>query len=213
MRKGFYRFCLRMVWGPVKVLWRPETRGVPRVTDREGGLLIAANHQSFLDPMLIGVAWREPISYLARRSLFRIPGLGALMGALDAHPISRGAVDAAGVRTALRLLRGGRTVLVFPEGTRTHDGSLGRFRPGAAALAVRCGVPMVPACVAGAYRCWPRTRALPRSGRTTVAFGRAIVPKPGEQPDELNRRLRNAIQQLQGSMKADISICRGSNRE
>ncbi|NIN09813.1 MAG: 1-acyl-sn-glycerol-3-phosphate acyltransferase, partial [Gemmatimonadales bacterium] len=95
--------------------------------------------------VLVGVAWPEPICYLARRSLFRIRGLALLMRALGGHPISRGTVDVAGMRTALRLLRRGKTVLVFPEGTRTRDGSLGRFRSGAAALARRCGVPIVPA--------------------------------------------------------------------
>ena len=77
----------------------------------------------------------------------------------------------------MRLLRSGRPLLMFPEGTRTRDGSLGRFSPGVGALAVRVGAPVLPACIEGAFRCWPRTRALPVPARTAVAFGEPIRPE------------------------------------
>jgi 1-acyl-sn-glycerol-3-phosphate acyltransferase len=189
-----------VLWLPVKALTRVEYLAVPQIEKVRGGLLIAANHQSYLDPVLIGLAWPQPICYLARRSLFRIPGLNVLMRSLNAHPIARGRVDSRGVRTVLGLLRRGEAVLVFPEGTRTRDGSLGRFRPGIASLAIRCHVPVLPACIEGAYRCWPRTRPLPRAARVAVAFGGPLRPE-GEDAGQLTRRVREEIKKLQALLR------------
>ncbi len=88
------------------------------------------------------------------------------------------------MRTMLRLLRGGRWLLVFPEGTRTRDGSLGRFRSGSAELAIRAGVPILPVCIQGAHRAWPRHQALPRPARVAVAYGHPI-PAGGREGHEL----------------------------
>jgi 1-acyl-sn-glycerol-3-phosphate acyltransferase len=173
---------------------------VPDIGRRRGGLLIASNHQSFLDPMLVGMALPGPICYLARRSLFRTPGFGALLRAVGVHPVRRGAVDAGALKAVLRMLRRGGTVVMFPEGTRSRDGTLGRFKTGAAAIALRCGVPLLPVCVEGAYECWPRTRLLPRPGRVAVAFGKELAPGDGT-ADELTRRLRAEIEELRASLR------------
>jgi len=171
-------------------------------------LLIAANHQSFLDPVLVGMALEEPICYLARRSLFRTPGFGRLLRVLRVYPISRSAVDSRGIRTVLRLLRNGEAVLMFPEGTRTRDGALGRFRRGVASLAVRCNVPILPVAVEGAFACWPRTRALPRPARAGVIFGGPMRPE-GRDAGELTARLRDEIAQLQGFLRERLEGNRG----
>ena len=144
---------------------------------RLGGVLIAANHQSYLDPVLVGMAFVERVDYLAREGLFRIPGFGQLIRAVGSHPVKRGVADSAALRTVLRVLRSGRPLLMFPEGTRTRDGSLGRFSPGVGAIAARAGVPVLPACIEGAFRCWPRMRALPMPARVAVAFGEPIRPE------------------------------------
>lgn len=169
---------------------------VPDIRRREGGLVIAANHQSFLDPVLVGMGLAEPISYMARRSLFRVRGLRELMAALDTHPITLGGVDSAALKTIMGLLDSGGVVLMFPEGTRAHDGSLGWFRPGAAAIATRCGVPVLPVCIEGAYACWPRTRALPRPGRVAVAYGEPLEPG-GQSAGDLTLRLHKEVEKLQ----------------
>lgn len=200
MRRLFYRFCRRVAWLALKLLTRVRHLGVPDIGKRSGGMVIAANHQSFLDPPLVGTMWPEPICYLARRSLFQVPGLGLLIRWLSAHPISRGEVDSQAVRTVLRLLRRGEVVLMFPEGTRTRDGSLGRMKPGAASLAARCGVPVMPACIEGAYECWPRTRPLPRPGRVMVAFGNP-VPTVNRDPVEVTREVREQIIRLRAQLK------------
>jgi 1-acyl-sn-glycerol-3-phosphate acyltransferase len=135
------------------------------------GVLLAANHQSFLDPVLVGMAIDRPVHYLARSGLFAPPGFGRLIRGLGAHPLQRGKVDSSALRTAMNILRGGEPLLLFPEGTRTRDGSVGQLRPGAAGLASRCHVPLIPVCIEGAFRAWPRTKLLPHPAPVAVAFG------------------------------------------
>lgn len=182
-------------------LLRPRYFDVPDLRGIDTGLLIASNHESFFDPVLVGMGLGRPISYLARRSLFGVPLFGWLLRAVGAHPISRGAVDSRALKSVLKLLRAGEGLLMFPEGTRTRDGRLGPFRTGVAAIAVRTGVPVLPAAVAGAFECWPRTRKLPRAGRAAVAYGRPIEPA-GMSPEELTARLRAEVGRLQASLRA-----------
>jgi 1-acyl-sn-glycerol-3-phosphate acyltransferase len=194
IQDGFYQLCRLMVSPPVMGLTGVRHYNVPRPQLLAGGLLIAANHQSYLDPVLVGMALSRPICYLARSSLFEVPGLGLLIRGLKTHPVRRGTVDARALRTTIRLLRSGETLLMFPEGTRSQNGSMGRFQPGVAAIALRCGVPLLPVCVEGAYRCWPRWRALPRPARAAVAYGEPIRPR-GE-PEELIAAVRAQIEAL-----------------
>jgi 1-acyl-sn-glycerol-3-phosphate acyltransferase len=151
---------------------------------RSGGALVAANHQSYLDPVCFGGALPRPIDYFARRSLFKGP-LGALIRALNALPVERGGRDLGAIRVAIERLRAGRVLLLFPEGTRTATGEVGAFEPGVAAIARRAGVPVVPAAVAGAFEAWPRGARLFRAGTPcAVALGRPIPP---DAPDLLER--------------------------
>lgn len=200
IQQGFRRLAKVAVRGPMTLFARVRHFNVPDLSGRKGGLLIASNHQSFLDPVLVGMGLAEPISYLARRSLFRTPGFRELLRVVSAHPIARGAVDSAALKTVLRLLREGEALLMFPEGTRTFDGSLGTFKSGVAAIAVRCGVPILPVCVEGAYMCWPRSRALPRPGRTAVAYGRLLEPL-GKSAEELAAGLRAEVEELQAFLR------------
>ncbi len=205
--RGYYRLCRRVVSVPVRVITRVRYFNVPDIGAFDGGLLIASNHQSFFDPVLVGMALAEPICYLARRSLFRVPGLGALLRSIRVHPVARGAGASAGMRTAMELLRRGEALVMFPEGTRSPDGSLGPFKRGVAALAIRCGVPVLPVCVEGAYECWPRTRSLPRPGRVGLAFGDVLRPEGGD-ARQLTLRLRAEIQKLRALLRERLDVHR-----
>lgn len=197
---AFNRFCRCAALGPIVAWLHVRYFNVPDIRTVEGGLLIASNHQSFFDPVLVGVGLARPTRYMARRSLFRIPGLGALIWAVGTFPVTQGAVDTEALRTAIRLLRDGEALVVFPEGTRTSDGSLGRFKPGVASMAIRCGVPVLPVCVEGAFACWPRTRLLPRPGRVAVAYGELLSPH-GKSARELTRLLYGEVARLQGFLR------------
>lgn len=156
---------------------------------REGGVIVASNHQSYLDPVFFGGALGRPIDYFARKSLFH-GAFGRFIGALNAMPVERGSRDVGALRLAIERLRAGRALLLFPEGTRTSSGAVGPFEPGIAALARRAGVPVVPAAVAGAFEAWPRGRALFEIGAPcAIALGRPLSPAA---PDFLDR-LRAAV--------------------
>lgn len=153
-----------------------------RVAGREnwpagGGALVCANHQSMFDPPLVGLTCSRRMNYLARDTLFRVPGLKQLIAFLDAIPIDREGGGLAGLKETLRRLKAGELVLIFPEGTRTRDGEVAPLKPGFIAVARRSHVPLVPVGLDGAYQAWPRTARLPRLGRIAVVIGEPITPQ------------------------------------
>lgn len=143
---------------------------------RSGGVLIVANHQSYLDPPLIGtVMGARHFDFLARAGLFDIRWLRPLIVALHALPVKENGGDPASIKEILRRLEQGRIVLVFPEGTRTHDGSIGEFKRGVALILRKSQCPVLPVAIAGAYESWPRG-GKPRlfRGPVVVQVGRPI---------------------------------------
>ncbi len=162
-----------------------------------GGFLVASNHESYLDPMLAGMGVAGEVSFMARSTLFRNPAFGALIGSMNAFPVDRDRGDVKGVRTALDRVRAGGVVVLFPEGTRTRDGSVGRFRPGIGSLARTAGAPVVPARIAGAWSVWPQNRILPcLQGCIRVRYGPALRIAPGESAEDFARRLEAAVKDL-----------------
>jgi len=154
-------------------VWHAE-----RVPER-GGVILAANHQSFLDPPVAGLALGRQLCFLARSSLFKGPLLRAWFRAQHGVPIERGGGDLAAIRRVVGLLREGHGLVMFPEGTRTRDGSVGPFEPGVALIAARARVPVVPVAIEGAFRAWPRWQKAPCWGRVQVAYGEPVPPPEG----------------------------------
>ena len=200
VRHAFYRLCKHLAIPAMMVFSRVRHFDVPEGEGLKGGVIIASNHQSFFDPVLVGMALSRPINYLARSSLFSIPLFSWLIRALGAHPLRMGRVDVAAIKGIRKLLSSGEILLVFPEGTRTHDGSLGPFKSGVGSIASRCAVPILPVCIEGAFECWPRQRVLPRPGRTAVAFGDLIRPE-GETGDVMTRNTAAQIRRMRRSLK------------
>ncbi len=163
---------------------------------RNGGVLVASNHQSHLDPPLIGGGCKRHMSYLARDSLFRFAPFAWLIHSFGAIPIDREGLGLSGVKETLRRLKQGKMVLVFPEATRTRDGEIGRFKPGFASMAVRSNAAILPAAIEGAYQAWPRRRRFPGFGLIHVHFGRPLLPcefgnrSERELVEEVERRVR-----------------------
>ncbi|QDU60561.1 1-acyl-sn-glycerol-3-phosphate acyltransferase [Planctomycetes bacterium Pan216] len=137
-----------------------------------GKLLIIANHQSFLDPVLMGTSVDRPIRYLARATLFKNRLFGRLIQALNAIKIERDGNATAGIRTALACLGKERALVLYPEGTRTSDGAVGALKPGFLLLARKSKAPVVIAGIAGAFECWPRHRTFPTAGPIWIHFER-----------------------------------------
>lgn len=154
-----------------------------------GGALLLINHQSFLDPLLVGVGLRRPISYLARDNLFRVPIVGWVLKNTYVMPISREAAGTESLRESIRRMEHGFLVGIFPEGTRSDDGVLGELKPGFLALVRRAGVPVIPVGVAGAYEAYPRGVWFPRPSRIRVVYGPPLEP---ERLRELSQKGREA---------------------
>jgi 1-acyl-sn-glycerol-3-phosphate acyltransferase len=129
---------------------------------RDGPVLLIANHQSYLDPLVVGLASRRHVHFLARKGLFRNRLFGAYLRSANCVPVDQEGVAKEGIKTALKLLQDGRVVVIFPEGERTHTGQMQPLRPGLHLLIKRAGATVVPVGVAGAYQAYPRTQLLPR---------------------------------------------------
>lgn len=161
---------------------------------RTGGVILACMHQSHLDPVLVRTPLSRAIGFVAKKSLFRIPGFAAMIRGLGAVELDRDAASPAGLREVVDLLRRGAALVFFPEGTRSPDGELSPLRPGIALLASRSGAPVVPVALDGAYDVWPRRRRLFRPGRIRVVYGEPATYSPDLGRDEiladLDRRLR-----------------------
>jgi 1-acyl-sn-glycerol-3-phosphate acyltransferase len=138
----------------------------------EGPAILASNHASYLDPPLVGVACRNEIFFLARKSLFEKPVFGPLVSRLNCIPIDRDRGDVAAVRAILRLLKEGKRTVVFPEGTRSRDGNLQPARAGLGLIIAKSLAPVVPVRIFGSYA------ALPRSGGIRFSPVTMVVGKP-----------------------------------
>lgn len=140
-----------------------------------GGAVYICNHQSFLDPILMSYGLRRPMNYMARDSLFRMPGFRELIFAFNAFPVKRGSADLGALKEAMRRIKEGGQLVIFAEGTRTLDGTIGPFLPGVAMLAQRAAAWTVPVVIDGAYEAWPRTQSLPSAGHHIfVEYGKPI---------------------------------------
>lgn len=201
---AFYDLCRKLANVPLRLYMGLRVYNAPAPHEIRGGMLVASNHQSFLDPAAVAIGLDAQLSFLARDTLFRVPLFGGLIRKLGSQPVKRGRTDAAALKAMMRILRGGGRLLMFPEGTRSRDGEMGTFRPGAAAVASRCGVPILPVCIEGAYRAWPRTALLPRRARVAVAYGKPI-DTAGRGGDELTAELRRQIAGLQRFLRVELA--------
>jgi 1-acyl-sn-glycerol-3-phosphate acyltransferase len=136
-----------------------------------GGVILASNHASFLDPPLVGAGLKRDINYLARESLFRFPGIGALLRSWNSVPVDRDGGGAAGLREILNRLLAGGGIILFPEGTRTKDGKLQPARSGIGLTVIKSSVPVVPVRTFGTFEAFGRNHKFPRPVRVAVKYG------------------------------------------
>ena len=209
---------LHTVVPPVaKLIWRPNVRGLDRVPAK-GGVLLASNHLSFADSVVIPVVVPRKVVFLAKSDYFTGSGVkGALSRAwfegLGMLPVDRDDNKAAlaSLDTALDVLGRGDAFGIYPEGSRSRDGRLYRGRTGVAHLALTAGVPVVPVGLIGTDRLQPVGSRLPRRVKVTVTFGEPIevageydgVPL-GRARRELTDRIMTAIQELSGQEEAGV---------
>jgi 1-acyl-sn-glycerol-3-phosphate acyltransferase len=151
--------------------WRTFT---PENVPLEGGVIIASNHSSYLDPPLVGSGVRRDINYLARESLFRFPGMGALLRSWNSVPVDRDGGGARGLKAILDRLLAGGAIILFPEGTRSRDGKLQAAHSGIGLTVIKSTAPVVPVRVFGTYEAYGRHIKFPRPHRVMVKYGRPM---------------------------------------
>ena len=163
----------------VRGIVRLRVEGDLAAVPREGALIVAANHASSADPVLIGAflnsAINRPINWLGKRELTEWALTGWAFRRAGIHPVDRDAADLESFRTAMRILDAGQILAVFPEGTRSRDGALQRVREGVGMLALRSGALVLPVAVVDSDLMWPRGRLLPRFGKKVIVrYGTAF---------------------------------------
>ena len=179
-----------------RIYWRIQLEGVQHIPT-DGPLIIAPNHVTFADPVLVWLPIHLRVHFMAWDALFEIPGFSWVIRRLRAFPVQLESADPRSTREAVRLLQTGQSVMIFPEGGRSPDGRLQRFRPGAFRLASSLQVPVLPVTILGGHDSWPPGRVLPRPRRLSIVYHPVISPP--KEPDArvaarvLGRQVRDAI--------------------
>lgn len=163
-----------------------------------GATLLCSNHQSNLDPIIIGCICPRRLNFLAKKDLFRFP-LGMILRVLDAISIDREGMGIGGMKETLRRLKKNEPVLIFPEGQRSWDGDLLPLMPGIVALVKRVPTTIVPIGIEGAHDAWPRGAKFPRPGQIQVVVGQPIniAEMEGLQQEEVSELLFDRMLECQ----------------
>jgi 1-acyl-sn-glycerol-3-phosphate acyltransferase len=200
----WYDFCYQGCFWTFSTLFSLRTQGGANVP--AGPVLMVSNHQSFMDPVLVGLAsTRRRVSFLARETLYKNKKLAWMMRSLDALSIDHRGFSREGLQATLDFLHQGKVVCIFAEGERTHTGEVEPFKPGISLLMKRVKAPIVPVGIAGAYDAWPRTRRLPRlapvfappsPATIAVSVGKPIAPEAyaGLPREEMLEDLRQKVE-------------------
>ena len=177
---------IRPIVGAVsKVAWKIEFSGVENIPEH-GGVIVAANHQTYIDPFWISLPIKRPTRYLAWSAAFRWPIVGQCLIWLGAWPLALEGSDPAAIRRSLQWLREGGAVVIFPEGGRsTVTGGLERFKAGAIRLALEANVPILPVTIKGGNKVWPRGWRFPRPGKVVITYHPLYHPEKA--PEEETR--------------------------
>lgn len=175
-----------------------------------GPCILASNHASYLDPVVLGAASPRRLAFIARHDLFDVPLLGSYLRLLGAFPVHQEhAVDVESFRTALRLLGRGEAIALFPEGTRSHDGRLQTGKGGVGLLALKANVPVVPAYIAGTERALPKHTWRIRCAPVVVRFGPPLAPQAvvaGHRRTERGRALADAVMAAIAALASSITV-------
>src|SRR5262245_31982095 len=186
-----------------RILFSVEYHGAENVPE-EGAVIIAGNHPSYLDPVLVGLPIGRVIRFMAWDALFKVPLLGRVIKDMGAFPVDirKGRGEAAYLE-ARRVLSSGEALGIFPEGQRSEQAAMGELRAGVARLSIETGAPIVPVTIGGATRAWPKWKLLPRSARIIVRYHGPI--RLSEEEREASRDNREFQRQVMQRVAASIN--------
>lgn len=197
-----YRIAWILLLSINKGFWRLTIRGKENVP-ATGPFVLAPVHRSFIDFSLTSSITKRRMRYMGKDSLWKVGLFGKLISALGAYPVHRGGADREALRRTIDVLQGGEPVVIFPEGTRQFGPKVENLFEGAAYVATKVGVPIVPVGIGGSEQALPKGKKLPRPVKVAIVVGTPIVPPvPSEgrtsrrAVHELTLQLRDEIQRL-----------------
>lgn len=187
---NLYAFGKALVKTALSPLYRFEVIGAENFP-KEGGILLCANHIHALDPPVVGMTAPRTVHFMAKEELFKLPVLGPLLPQVNAFPVKRGMSDREALRMALKILKGGDVVGLFPEGTRSTDGVLKKGLSGAGFFALRGNADVVPCAIIGPYKMFRKVK---------VVYGEPLQMEPFRErkasADEVTTEIMASIQAL-----------------
>ncbi|HJV30769.1 MAG TPA: lysophospholipid acyltransferase family protein [Bacillales bacterium] len=186
----FYMFAKSVAAGFLKSLYRFEVVGVENIP-KEGGVLICSNHINNFDPPVVGMKIRREVYFMAKEELFKVPVLGKIISMCNAFPVKRGMSDREALRKGLNVLKEGHILGLFPEGTRSKTGELGKGLAGAGFFASRSSASVIPAAIIGPYKIFQKVK---------IVYGKPIemdeIRKKRTSAEEITELIMSEIQKL-----------------
>ena len=161
----FYSFAKSVAYGVFKPWYRVKAIGVENIP-KEGGVLLCCNHINNFDPIVLGIMAPRPVHYMAKEEIFRVPVLGSIVRKCNAFPVKRGMSDREALRKGLSVLKDGHVLGLFPEGTRSKTGELGKGLAGSGFFALKTDAYVVPCAIIGPYKSLRKLK---------VVYGRPIA--------------------------------------
>ncbi len=195
-----WRFCqcIARIWTTLMFDLRTyDEHNVPE----KGGALLVSNHQSFLDPILVAVHLRRPVSYMARSTLFEHPFLNRVIREFHAFPVERNSADIGALKECVRQLSAGNLLNVFPEGTRSETGEIRSILKGVTLIIRRAEVPVVPVAIEGSFQAWPKGRRIFRSHPVRLIYG-PPMELHRQSPDEILASIDGAWRKLLNQLQS-----------
>ncbi|MDQ6695362.1 MAG: 1-acyl-sn-glycerol-3-phosphate acyltransferase [Chloroflexota bacterium] len=197
---GWYRVIRLFFTLVLHTIWPLKVKGA-RYVPRQGAAIVVANHLSYIDPFVIGYSANRLVSYMGKKELFGMPFVGFLLRRVGGFPVDRSRPDAASMKVAMTVLKDGELLGLFPEGTRGETGEMQELRSGAARLAARMRVPILPAAVSGTERALPKGK-LPRPARVRVAFGPPFELTELYNRNDKGEAMERAVEQIRERIEA-----------
>lgn len=188
-------FCRFISFLILKLFFRIEACGREHIP-KSGGFILASNHVSHLDPVALGVSSPRRLNYMARHDLFSSPFFGWLLRNCNAFPVKRNSADFSALREAMRRVKNGGGLLIFPEGTRKVGGEFLEPQAGIGFLASKLNVPVVPAVVKGTEIALPKGANRPKAAKISVNFGEQIHIERGRSYQDIAGMIMESINTL-----------------
>ncbi len=156
----FYYVARAICWLLLKIFWRMEVIGIDNIPEK-GGLILASNHVSYLDPVVLGTSIKRKIYFIAKKEVFNNIFSSFILRNLNAFPVNRENIDIFAFKKAISILKEGEVLGIFPEGTRSSNGELQELKLGVLKIAKKAGVPILPVGITGTHKIYPQGKKLP----------------------------------------------------